>query len=101
MEREIGLQRALSETVVQRVIKMARENAEHVFGKMREKQREKLARCLQTKDPTERQNAKVKELGQELVIASTYTRGASDITKRIQLRPMSAKSTDNGDNRRG
>ena len=41
--REIGLQQALSETDVQRVIKMARENAEHVFGKMREKQREKLA----------------------------------------------------------
>ena len=41
------MQRTLSQADAEMVMKMSKDNAEHVFVKTREKQKEKLTRCLQ------------------------------------------------------
>ena len=70
--REIGLQRALSATDAERVKKMATDNAEHVFIQTREKQREKLARCIQKDESNERKEGEQEKKKKWVVNLSTH-----------------------------
>ena len=92
--REIGLQRALSATDAERVKKMATENAEHVFIQTREKQREKLARCIQKDESNECKEGEQEKKKKWVVNLSTHqlTSGEKSILKkRVQLRSSTAK----------
>ena len=71
--REIGLQRALSGADLERVKKMATDNAEHVFVQTREKQKEKLARCIRKEEAKGNQDQEQETKKKWVVNLSTHT----------------------------